>query len=386
MSRALKLAIAAAVATVLLALAAVFGFRAAVEEARRRVVAALGPGARIAALRVTTRTVEVDGLVIPGGPGWPAADALRADRVVIQPSLRSLATSRFEISSIAVKDGYLSALRTRDGRVRILPSLLEESGEAGGEKAHPAAAARPVRSVSIDQLSIDGGRAELYDASVAQPPWPLRLDAIHATVRDVEPPALASRMAFELEATLQGPKRNGKLGLRGWLDGATRDLDLDAKLRGADLLVFEPYLVKGAGARLAGGALDLGLDATVRSNRLHAPGTLSIEDLEFAGGGDAAARVLGIPRELLAKSLAQHGGRIELSFTLEGDLDDPRFSLNEVFGTRIAVALADALGLSVRGLVEGVGGLGGESLEGVDKAARGLGSALKGLLPKRPSN
>jgi len=383
MSRALKLAIAAAVAAVLLALAAVFGFRAAVEEARRRVVAALGPGARIAALRVTPRTVEVEGLAIPGGPGWPAADALRAERVVIEPSLRSLATSRFEIASIAVKNGYLSALRTRDGRVRILPSLLEESGKAGGEKVQAADAAPPVRSVSIDRISIDGGRAELYDASIAQPPWPLRLDAIRATLHDVAPPALASRMPFELEATLQGPKRNGKLGLRGWRDGATRDLDLDAKLRGADLLVFEPYLVKGPAGRLAGGALDLGLDATVRSNRLHAPGTLSIGDLEFAGG-DAATRVLGIPRELLAKSLEQHGGRIELSFTLEGDLDDPRFSLNEVFGTRIAVALADALGLSVKGLVEGVGGLGGESLEGVDKAARGLGSALKGLLPKRP--
>src|SRR5262249_31487701 len=121
-------------------------------------------------------------------------------------------------------------------------------------------------------------------------------------------------------------------------------------------------------------------------HRLHAPGRLSIGDLEFAGGGDAAARVLGIPRDLLAKSLEQHGGRIELSFTLEGDLDDPRFSLNEVVGTRIAVALADALGISVKGLVEGVGGLGGESLEGVDKAARDLGSALKGVLPKRPRN
>src|SRR5215468_5020902 len=302
MSRGLKLAIAAAVATVLLALAAVFGFRAAVEEARRRVVAAIGPGARIEALRVTARTVQVDGLVIPGGAGWPAPDALRAEQVVIEPSLRALATRRFEISSIEVKSGYLSALRTRDGRVRILPSLLEGSGEAGGVSTHPAAATPPARGVTIDRISIDSGRLELYDATVAEPPWPLRLDAIHATVRDVAPPALASRMPFELDATLKGPKRSGELGLNGWLDGATRDLDLDAKLRGADLLVFEPYLVRGPAARLAGGALDLGLDAKVRSHRLHAPGRLSIGDLEFASGGDAAARVLGIPRDLLAKS------------------------------------------------------------------------------------
>ena len=382
MSRGLKLAIAASAAVALLAVVAVLGFRAAVEQARKRVVAALGPGARIAALRVTTRTVEVDGLVLPGGAGWPTADALRAERVVIAPSLRSLVTSHPEISSIAVKNAYLSALRTRDGRMRIVPSLLEGSDEPGGTHA-PAAEAPPARGAAIDRLAIDGGQLELYDASVAEPPWKLHLDGIRATVRAVVAPALSSRMPFEVDATLVGPRRSGRLGLHGWYDGATRDLDLDAKLRGADLLAFEPYLVRGP-ARLDSGTVDLALDAKVRSRRLNAPGRLSIGELEFAGGGDARARVMGIPRDLLAKSLEEHGGRIELSFTLEGDVDDPRFSLNEVFGTRIAVALADGLGLSVRGLVEGVGGIGGESLEGVDKAARGLGSALKSLLPKRP--
>ena len=47
--------------------------------------------------------------------------------------------------------------------------------------------------------------------------------------------------------------------------------------------------------------------------------------------------------------------RIELDFTLEGRLDDPAFSLNENFATRVASALGNVVGLSVEGVVEGVG-------------------------------
>jgi hypothetical protein len=49
--------------------------------------------------------------------------------------------------------------------------------------------------------------------------------------------------------------------------------------------------------------------------------------------------------------------RIELDFTLEGRLDDPSFSLNESLSIRVASALAQKLGVSVGGVVEGVGGL-----------------------------
>ena len=44
--------------------------------------------------------------------------------------------------------------------------------------------------------------------------------------------------------------------------------------------------------------------------------------------------------------------------------------------------MAKALGFSVGGLVEGVGGLGLDALEGSGKAAGGIGSALKKLIRK----
>ncbi len=49
--------------------------------------------------------------------------------------------------------------------------------------------------------------------------------------------------------------------------------------------------------------------------------------------------------------------KIEVQFTLAGRLDDPNFSLNEDFATRVASALAEKLGVSMGGVVEGVGGV-----------------------------
>ena len=42
---------------------------------------------------------------------------------------------------------------------------------------------------------------------------------------------------------------------------------------------------------------------------------------------------------------------------LDGRLDDPAFSVNENFATRMASGLAETLGVSVGGVVEGVGGV-----------------------------
>ena len=100
------------------------------------------------------------------------------------------------------------------------------------------------------------------------------------------------------------------------------------------------------------GRLDLDLDATVRQQRLHAPGTVVLTDLALGRGGSFA----GVPQQLVVAAMRQRG-RIELKFTLAGRLDDPAFSVNENLATRIAVGLAASLGVSVGGAVEGLGGL-----------------------------
>ena len=101
------------------------------------------------------------------------------------------------------------------------------------------------------------------------------------------------------------------------------------------------------------GTLDLTLDAKVNGQRLNAPGQLTLQGLELADGGGLAT-FAGLPRQAVLAAMSRDG-KIDLSFTLEGRTDDPKFSINELFAARFAFGLAEKLGLTLGGAVEGVG-------------------------------
>ncbi|RIL07413.1 MAG: hypothetical protein DCC71_03025 [Proteobacteria bacterium] len=382
MTKARWIALAAAL-SLAAPVAAWLAWRSAIAWLEREIASALGPGSRVESVQADASGVEIRGLSLPGGDGWPAAESLRAERVHVAPSWRSLLAHDVRIARVEIEGLALSALRTRDGRVRLLPSLLERpAGDEAPRSAAPESGAA-TRGVRVDEIRVTNGVAELHDASVGRTPWKLRLAEIDATVRDVAAPALADRMPVQVSAVLDGPERDGRVALSGWVIPSSGDLELRAELVSADLLALRPYLIEATKARLAHGTLDLALEAAVRDRRLHAPGRLTLSDLAFAPGGSASARVLGVPRDLLLAGLRAKGGRIALDFVLDGRVDDPRFSLNEQVGTRVAVALAKELGVSVGGLARGTLGLGIEGVEGAGRAASGVGAALKRLLPGR---
>jgi hypothetical protein len=121
-----------------------------------------------------------------------------------------------------------------------------------------------------------------------------------------------------------------------------------------DLVALQPYLLKVNEAGVKRGTLDLSLDATVKAKRLHAPGRVTLTGLELASGGGVLATFGGVPRQAVLAAM-ERDGRIEVGFTLEGRLDDPAFSINDNLATKLAGGLAETLGVSLGGVVEGVG-------------------------------
>ena len=365
-------ALIALVVLLVLAVGGVVGFRVAVGILKGKVLEALGPDSEIKQLDVGWSAVQVAGLRIKGRPGWPAADTLRAERVVIVPSLRSLLSARIEVGSVSVVKPYLSALRTKEGKLLVVPSLL-----AGPAAKDQAAVGPPARSVAISRISLEDGVLELFDATVAQPPLKIRLEQIQATLRDLVVPTLTGKSRLEVTGLVKGVKRDGRAHVSGWLEVASKDSSITLELRSIDLLALQPYLIKAADTRVQRGTVDLDLQSEVSRSRLRAPGKLVISDLEFAPARGAWETVLGVPRAAVVGLLKSKDDKIEVHFVIEGDLDNPRFALNEAFGTRIASALADKLGVRLQGAAEGVAGLGRKGLEAAGEAARGVGDALK---------
>ena len=63
----------------------------------------------------------------------------------------------------------------------------------------------------------------------------------------------------------------------------------------------------------------------MKKNRLHAPGRVTLSGLELSTG----KTFMGMPREAVVAMMKDKKGQITADFVLEGNIDDPKFSLNE---------------------------------------------------------
>ena len=349
------------VALALVVAGGVVAFRVATYVLRDRVIDALGPASEISAIRVGWSGLDVEGLRITAPRGWPAPDALRAERVTIVPRVRDVLSGRLRVRWITADKPYLSALRAQDGRLQLLPNLLAGS---------PSTAAA-TRSLIIDRITLHDGVLDLFDASVARPPLQIHLEQVEATLLDVVVPSLEGKTRFDLSGVLEGSQQAGTVSVVGWAEIASRDSSLNTTLRSVDLLALAPYLIRTGERGVRKGTLDLELQSEVKDHRLHAPGELTISGLELDPATGAFGTFMGLPRDAVVGALKDQRGQIAVSFVLDGNLDDPKFSMNEALSMRVAVAMAESLGVSLGGLATGVGALGVEGVEAVGEAAKG---------------
>lgn len=362
-----------AAVTAAFAVAIGVGYHIGAKVLQGQIIEALGPGSRVAAIKVNSFSVELLGLSIDAPRGWPAARSLEAERITIFPNLRSLFSDQIEISSIVIEKPYLSMIRT-PGKIRLVPNLTES--------AHTKTANGRVRAVSIATIELKDGSLDLYDATVQRPPLKIRMERIAALIRDVTTPA-RERTRFEITGIVKGVKRDGQAQLAGWIGPGGRDTSSRVALVDADMVALQPYLVKKNEASVSRGAVSLSLNSEVRNKILDGKGKIVLKDLDFAPARGFFDTFMGLPRSAVLNFLKDNNNAIDLDFTLAGDLDNPNFSLNEKLSTRVAMGMAGQLGVGIGNVAEGLGTLGRKGMEGAGNLVEGVGSAIKELFTSK---
>lgn len=344
-----------AIAALLLA-ALAFAYHQAVQRLNGALLQALGPRATVGAVELGLTGLTVRDLRIAAAPGWPADEELHAGSVRVRPDLASV-FGGWRVQRVEVEDARIVLLRGRDGKLNVLPGVL------GGPRKAPTPAERSASAPSssslrvvIDHLVLDRVQVDLYDASLPNQKTPhhVQLADLNAKLDHLVAPAFDEPMAIALQALFKGPTQDGRLTIDGDLTPGTREADLKIRLNGADLLALQPYLLKVADGGIKKGLLDLSLDARVQHQQLKAPGEVVLTGLQLSSGPGVMDRFAGMSRQAVLASL-ERKGKIEMKFTLEGRLDDPSFSINDSLAKRFASGLADSLGVSMSGVVEGVG-------------------------------
>ena len=176
-----------------------------------------------------------------------------------------------------------------------------------------------------------------------------------------------------------GGRPPGRLSITGWTHPLSRDSDLRVRLTGVDLVPLQPYFLTPGDSPVAAGRFDLTLQNRIETQRIRAPGQLTLINLRFAPGRGFRQAFLGIPRDAVLRFL-ETNGRLDVQFVVEGSLDSPEFRLQEALARRVALALADKLGVGVQEIAKGVVELGAGGAEVARKGGEALGRSLRGIV------
>src|SRR5207344_1903720 len=110
-----------------------------------------------------------------------------------------------------IDDARIVLLRTRDGRLRMLPSVLERAAPGPAR-----AASAPAIPVLIDHVVLNRVQVDLFDASLALPrPHRVQLAHLNAKIDTLAVPAFDQAMHIDLDGKFKGPTRDGRLSLKG---------------------------------------------------------------------------------------------------------------------------------------------------------------------------
>lgn len=350
-----------------LIIGAITAFQFAVHSLKTQVEKTLGPLGEVKDISVSLTGVEITGIRIKAPPAtdklsWPAEDQLRADRILIEPSFFDLLFAQINVQNIRIEGAYISMLRSRDGQMKVIPGLLPASNtQASGNKHGGDSQTTPI---TIGKVELVNGVIEFYDASIRQPAHKIRIEQINAAIRKIHLPDLTGFSPIDLVGVHKGVRQDGKITISGSAELASKELGITTRLRNIDLVAFQPYLLKAGETGVKKGLLDLDLNSSVRKGKLHAPGTLTISGLELQSAS-GAGRFMGMPRDAVIALMQKRDGTIPIRFVLDGDINDPKFSLNEKLATRIGSSMASSLGLSIEGLAKGVGSVGSGTAKGI---------------------
>jgi hypothetical protein len=347
-----------------LLLLALVAMHFAARSVKASIEQALGPEGEAAEIRVQLTKVEILDVRIRAPRGWPSDSTLRARRIVIVPDLRELFSDRVEITSIDVEGAYLSALRPKEGGgLRVLPSVVDRA------KREPGAGKERLGAV-IQKVQLTDCVLEVFDATVIGKPQRLRVDAVKGRIEDIRLPELSNRTRIDLSGISKGANRNGTVSVRGWVEVANKDAALQTSLRNVDLAHFEPYVITKLKSGIDSGSFGLELQSRVRNNAVTASGTLTVSALKLKPRENPLGAIAALPRELVLNVLENEQHVITVPFQIEGDLDDPSFSLIGEGVLQTAVAVVKAFGANFEGLVRAVLII-----------VNGLASAMRALVP-----
>ncbi|MGQ9645324.1 MAG: DUF748 domain-containing protein [Thermodesulfobacteriota bacterium] len=294
----------------------------------------LGPGFTLKEIGVKWTHLSMKGIQYEGL--HTKKKYLSIEEVKIYPAILSLFMGPLRIRDLTVREPSLSFYRTREG-VFVGPWATAEKKEKREAADDPEERERERAFLKIDRLRIQNGSTLFEDWKSGKPPAQLKLDEIDLAMKEIQYPFHSTRSPVELRGKVN---RGGEIVAKGWINLKTMEMETSLSVREVDVTVFEPYYRKRITAGIDSGYIAMNARIALKDKIMDAPGRAELTHLRVKEGEGA---VFWIPANRLISLLRKKGDRIQVSFHLKGNIEDPKFSLQEALLTEIALSLVQAL-------------------------------------------
>ena len=294
---------------------------------------------------------------------------LLIEQINIYPTLFSFLKGELRIREVTLLRPSFFFSRSRDGTFAgPWPAAGKEpEGTAGGETKKTGEG--KAFQVRIDRVRVQEAAVDFEDRKVGEPPAEIKLRKVDLDVREIHYPPASARSPVTLKGKMKGPTKEGEIEVKGWINFSNLDMDTLFKVREIELKTLEPYYRKRVSAEVESGDMTMEAKVTVSKKVIDAPGSMELTRLRIGSGGGS---VFYIPAKSIVSLLKDKGNRIKVNFHVKGNLDDPRFNLQENIITRIGISMAEALGVPIRIVGE-------EFLKGAFTGTKGLAEGLKSI-------
>lgn len=336
-----------------------------------QVRAIMGDDLSIGTVTAHWNRIELKKVVLLRRGKGPFDKRLAIDRIELTPRLKSIMSRRLELGTIKLENPYVLVEITPDGSpILPVPQPKDPAKDTGG---------KPL-PVIIDGITVSGGTIDVLDwyagrkhaAGLSNPKDGYHFVSFSDIVFDfgaIEIPMLDAMVPLHLALKSQG---GGTLSVRGSISPKTLESQLKLDIRELSLVRYRPYFLKPGDLGITSGLVSVGSDISVAKRQLKAPGTIVLKDLVFDQSGSKGI-MMGLPAWALVSFLSDNKGELKVEFSLNGSLDNPRFTIRESFVNQVASAISDKLGIATAGSVGSgiVGGAGSGVIKGLMKAFGG---------------
>jgi uncharacterized protein involved in outer membrane biogenesis len=306
-------------------------------------------------------------------------EVIKVDSLYVSADFMGLLRKEYVVSSVTLKNPYIFVEVDKKGDIinPVLPVEPKPAKEKNQDQQD-----QPAAPITVKKIEITGGAIDYLDGKTPRTPVMTKIHDINLEVKDVHTPFTDTFSQYVLSANMPGHMSTGVVKSSGKINLKTRDLGCKTQIRALDLTDLQPYFQKDNTATIRKGFLDLDMDVNVASKKIHAPGNAVLKELEFQGGPGAGNQFLGVPLSLVVGFLKTSNNEIPVAFMIKGDLDNPKFSLQEEFVAAMTIALAGKLGFSIEGVAQSLLGGGVKGSGNVGASVKGIEQGLKKIFEK----